>query len=157
ETIPGFASFAAALPDATQRSILGWASPHELVAPYRSQWIDSAVDQVGAAIADHCAELCALESGDSDSSAYFLLASEVERLRSGLRLFCDELMRPSAYHEAFLLRGVYLTGDCGDAAVLRAAGVAIAVPGQDQAAAASEARPAMPAFLRDIFERKIFA
>lgn len=152
ESIPGFASFAAALPDATQRSILGWASPHELAAPYRTQWIDSAIDQVGASIADSCAELCALETGDSDSSAYFLLASEVERLRAGLSLFCDELMRPSAYHESFLLRGVYLTGDCGDAAVLRAAGA-----GQEQPAGSPDAGHAMPAFLRDIFERKIFA
>jgi type VI secretion system protein ImpL len=157
ETIPGFASFAAALPDATQRSILGWASPHELVAPYRAQWIDSAIDQVGGAIADSCAELSALESGDSDSSAYFLLASEVERLRPGLSLFCDELMRPSAYHESFLLRGVYLTGDCGDAAVLRAASGAVAIAGQEPPAVPTESQHAMPAFLRDIFERKIFA
>jgi len=157
ETIPGFASFAAALPDATQRSILGWASPYELVAPYRPQWIDSAIDQVGAAIADSCAELCALESGDSDSSAYFLLANEIEGLRPGLTLFCDELMRPSAYHESFLLRGVYLTGDCGDAALLPAAGGAVAAAGQEQAAVAPGSRHAMPAFLRDIFERKIFA
>ncbi|MEM8513747.1 type VI secretion system protein ImpL [Massilia sp. MP_M2] len=157
ETIPGFASFAAALPDATQRSILGWASPHELVAPYRSQWIDSAIGQVGAAIADSCAELCALESGDSDSSAYFLLASDVERLRPGLALFCDELMRPSVYHESFLLRGVYLTGDCSAAALLRAAGGPVAIAGQEQEAVPTESRHVMPAFLRDIFERKIFA
>ena len=146
ETIPGFASFAAALPGATQRSILGWASPHELAAPYRAQWIDSALDQVRGAIADSCAELCALESGDSDSSAYFLLASQVETLRAGLALFCDELMQPSVYHESFLLRGVYLTGDCGDAALLGAA-----------TSATPESMAAMPAFLRDIFERKIFA
>ena len=157
ESIPGFASFAAALPDATQRSILGWASPHELVAPYRSQWIDSAIGQVGAAIADSCAELCALESGDSDSSAYFLLASDVERLRPGLALFCDELMRPSVYHESFLLRGVYLTGDCSAAALLRAAGGPVAIAGQEQDAVPTESRHAMPAFLRDIFERKVFA
>jgi type VI secretion system protein ImpL len=158
ETIPGFASFAAALPDATQRSILGWASPYELVAPYRAQWIDSAIDQVKGAVADSCAELCALESGDSDSSAYFLLPGEVERLRAGLTVFCDELMRPSAYHESFLLRGVYLTGDCGDAAVLRAAtGGAVVLVDQEDGAAVPESNHAMPAFLRDIFERKIFA
>ena len=156
ETIPGFASFAAALPDAAQRSILGWASPHELVAPYHAQWVDSAIGQIAGAVADNCAELCALESGDSDSSAYFLVASEVERLRPGLSLFCDELMRPSAYHESFLLRGIYLTGDCSDAAVLRAAGGA-AIGGQEQGAVPAGAQHAMPAFLRDIFERKIFA
>jgi type VI secretion system protein ImpL len=157
ESIPGFASFAAAVPDATQRSILGWASPHGLAAPYRAQWVDSAINEVRGTVADSCAELCALESGDSDSSAYFLLANELERLRPGLSLFCDELMRPSAYHESFLLRGIYLTGDCSDAAVLHAASgaVAVSVVGEEETAAQSS--DAMPAFLRDIFERKIFA
>jgi type VI secretion system protein ImpL len=149
ESIPGFASFGAALPAGLRRSILGWASPHQLVAPFRGQWVDSAMDQVVGAVADSCAELCALEPGEQDSTAYFLLPTAIEGLRAGLKLFCEELMRPSAYHESFLLRGIYLTGDASDTAVLQGAGNAAPVPEQ-----AVPAR--MPVFLRDIFERKIF-
>lgn len=150
EDLPGFAAFGAALPETQRRAILGWASPYELVAPFRSQWVDSAVDQVVGTAADACAELCALEPGEADSSAYLLLPAELERLRAGLKLFCDELMRPSAYHESFLLRGMYLTGDCGPAAVMGAGAAA-----QENGEAAP--RTPMPVFLRDIFERKIFA
>ena len=161
DALPGFATFGAALPEALRRSMLGWSSPYELVAPFRGQWVDSAVDEIVRAAGDHCAELCALEPPGADSGAYFMLPAELERLRAGLKLFCEELMRPSAYHEPFLLRGIYLTGDSSDAAALLAAAPA-PPPGQPAAPASGvPAAPAMadamPVFLRDIFERKIFA
>ncbi|QGZ42666.1 type VI secretion system protein ImpL [Pseudoduganella flava] len=153
DTLPGFAAFGAALPDALCRSMLGWSAPFELVAPFRAQWVDEAVDEIVGAAADRCAELCALEPAGADSATYFMLPGELERLRAGLKLFCEELMRPSAYHEPFLLRGVYLTGDRGASAALLA--------GTVQPPGASELVPAamdrMPVFLRDVFERKIFA
>ena len=155
EAIPGFARFGAALPAPVRRTILGWASPHALAAPFRDQWIDTAMDQVVGAVADACAELCALEPGESNSLDYFLLPAEMERLRSGLKLFCAELMRPNAYHESFLLRGVYLTGDTGAGAVLQAAPAGAG--GQLATPAAGEQTGRQPAFLRDIFERKVFA
>lgn len=156
ETLPGFASFGAALPESMRRAMLGWASPFELVAPYRPQWVDAAIEQIGGAVADGCAELCALTPADGDSSAYFLLPGEIERLRAGLTVFCEELMRPSAYHEPFLLRGIYLTGDSSDAAALMA-GDGAAAPSPPSEALLAAAGGGMPVFLRDIFERKIFA
>ncbi|RSZ60512.1 hypothetical protein HF313_19490 [Massilia atriviolacea] len=155
ELLPGFASFGAALPEALRRSILGWASPYELVAPFQVQWIDTAMDQVVGAVADGCAELCALEPAGADSSAYFLLPREVERLRAGLTVFCEELMRPSAYHEPFLLRGIYLTGDASATSALLADGDGPPDPGEEAAAGEGQ-REGMPVFLRDVFERKIF-
>jgi len=187
ETIPGFARFAAALPEPLRRSMLGWSSPYELSAPFQAQWVDHAMNDIVRTLSNSGAELCALEPAGSDSSAYFLLPTQVERLRTGLKLFAEELMRPSAYHEPFLLRGIYLTGDCSDAAVLLgsdsdtqdplaslayampAAPEPVSIPGDDLAwngsGAIASAAPAlqadqlnaMPAFLRDIFERKIFA
>lgn len=185
ETIPGFARFAAALPEPLRRSMLGWSSSHELSAPFQSQWIDTAMNDVVRGLSDSGAELCALEPAGSDSSAYFLLPAQVERLRAGLKMFAEELMRPSAYHEPFLLRGIYLTGDCSDAALLLGgAGVAdetaladghapvafdpqpadaaaadkgFAEPGRTDPSFLSSQINAVPAFLRDIFERKIFA
>ncbi|KRB92489.1 type VI secretion system protein [Duganella sp. Root198D2] len=151
EQVPGFASFAAALPEVLRRCMLGWAAPYEVVAPFRETWVDAAMDQVTGSVADACAELCALEGGDGGSSAYFLLPAQLERLRAGLKLFCGELMRPSAYHEPFLLRGIFLSGDCSAA---MPAGQARAA--EQGGTAALEQAPGMPAFLRDIFERKIF-
>ncbi|NHZ83173.1 hypothetical protein F2P44_28440 [Massilia sp. CCM 8695] len=163
EALPGFANFGSALPEALRRSMLGWSSPYELVAPFRTQWADSAMDDMVRAASDHCAELSALEPPGADSSAYLMLPGELERLRAGLKLFCEELMRPSAYHEPFLLRGMYLTGDSGDAAALLAAmpaapsaALSLATPGPGEPALAAT-DDAMPVFMRDIFERKVFA
>lgn len=170
EAVPGFARFGAALPEAMRRSILGWASPYELVAPFRIQWVDAAMDQIVGAVAGSCAELCALEPADADSSAYFLLPSEMARLRAGLKTFCEELMRPSAYHESFLLRGMYLTGDCSAAAALQAGdagratapdtmlpdGVLPVIAAVDGASAPAAPPERLPVFLRDVFERKVF-
>ncbi|NGZ86037.1 hypothetical protein GW587_17460 [Duganella sp. SAP-35] len=178
ETIPGFARFAAALPEPLRRSMLGWSSPYELGAPFQAQWVDAAMNDVVRTLSDSCAELCALEPAGSDSSDYFMLPNQVERLRAGLKLFAEELMRPSAYHEPFLLRGIYLTGDCSEAATLIGQGAALdgghagevaervepIVPSWMDAeveaiapAFAAAQGSAVPAFLRDIFERKIFA
>jgi type VI secretion system protein ImpL len=185
ESIPGFAAFSKALPEPMRRSMLGWSSPYELVAPFQAQWVDAAMNEIVRSISDSCAELCALEPADSDSIDYFMLPNEMERLRAGLKLFAEELMRPSAYHEPFLLRGIYLTGDCSDAAALLAGGHAVpamSLPQGDDVLSPSaadwpgaglelESEPdllsasalatwqasAVPAFLRDLFERKIFA
>jgi type VI secretion system protein ImpL len=177
ESIPGFAAFSAALPEPMRRSMLGWSSPYELVAPFQAQWVDAAMNEIVRSVSDSCSELCALEPADSDSTDYFMLPNEMERLRSGLKLFAEELMRPSAYHEPFLLRGIYLTGDCSDAAALMGGSNALA--DADTALSPSDAAhlpdastepdllsasalttwqaSAVPAFLRDLFERKIFA
>jgi type VI secretion system protein ImpL len=166
DALPGFATFGAALPEPLRRSMLGWSSPYELVAPFRTQWADSAMDEIVRAASDHCAELSALEPPGADSSAYLMLPAELERLRGGLKLFCEELMRPSAYHEPFLLRGMYLTGDSSDTAALvgampaapsgELAALSVAAPAPEAPAIAAAA-DAMPVFMRDIFERKVFA
>jgi type VI secretion system protein ImpL len=132
EKIPGFQSFAQGLPDGLRGSMLGWSNAHELSAPYQPGWADTALDTVIGALASACEELSALEPAGEDSSGYFTLPAEIDRLRQGLRVFLDEFMRPSAYHEPFMLRGLYLTGN------------------------AAEGELVQPAFLRDIFERKVF-
>jgi len=155
ERIPGFARFGAAVPEPLRRAILGWASPYELATPYRDQWADSAMDHVTLAVANACAELSALEEGDHDSIGYLLLPAELERLRAGVKAFCEELMRPSAYHESFLLRGIYLTGDGSPAAQLQAPLAGTSVTSVTLGVPDMAFIPA-PVFLRDIFERKVF-
>lgn len=177
EQVPGFTAFARAVPDSLRRSMLGWSSPYELSAPFQPAWIDTGMNAITHDVQDACAELCALEVAGGDSADYFLLPTQLETLRSGVRLFVEELMRPTAYHEPFLLRGFYLTGDSSEAAALRAGPPAArqapvlpepAVQGADAAQLAPEPSagvegaampvlPPEPAFLRDLFEQKVFA
>jgi type VI secretion system protein ImpL len=177
QAVPGFARFAQALPEAVRRGMLGWSSAHELAAPFTPQWIDAGMDDVTRDVQDACTELGALEMAGNDSADYFLLPAELEHLRSGLKIFTEELMRPSAYHEPFIFRGFYLTGDCGASSLLLSAAPAAGVPSEalpahtllpaspgtavalSPEAAGTPAAPAdqEPAFLRDLFEKKVFA
>nr|WP_255429256.1 type VI secretion system protein [Ramlibacter albus] len=173
EKIGGFSRFAAALPEAMRRGMLGWSSPYEVGAPYQPLWVDLAMDEITRDVSDATAELCALEPAEEDSSDYFMLATDVEKMRGGLKLFMDELMRPSAYHEPFIFRGFYLTGDCSPMSELLGtqAPAQLAAPAdidptvpalEDEGAAAALPVPVQtiqdlePAFLRDVFEKKVF-
>ncbi len=149
EVVPGFTAFGRALPDNLRRSMLGWSSPFELSAPFQSAWIDAGMDAVTRDAQDACAELCALAVAGGDSADYFLLPTHLADLRAGTRLFMEELMRPSAYHEPFLFRGFYLTGDCSEAQALRTSSRALPAvrpalsggPEGDPTEAAPEAAP----------------
>lgn len=117
ERLPGFAPFARALPEAMRKSMLGWSSPFEITASYQENWVDQAVDHTVQTLSDTSAELYVLNL-DGDSSPYFLLPGQIDSLRPQLQLYVNELMRPSTYHEPFLMRGIYFTGDAGEAAAL---------------------------------------
>jgi type VI secretion system protein ImpL len=168
EQIEGFAPFARALPESMRASMLGWSSPYDLATTYQSQWVDDAVDSVLKTVTDTSAELFA-SSGTREANQFFLLPSRIEKVRAQLQLYVDELLRPSAYHEPFFFRGIYLTGDSTESAQKAAALAGHGLP--------SEAAPGVqtgdgaghggagdllahlsrePAFLRDLFEKKVF-
>ncbi len=127
EELPGFTSFAQALPASMQDSMLGWSSPYQPSALYQSGWVTQAFDQVEQNVADASAELFASDALITSPSDLFLLPSRLASLRAGMADYLDELMRPNAYHEPFFLRGIYF----------------------------SSSKP-RPAFLRDVMEAKVF-
>lgn len=159
EQIQGFARFASSLPAPMRRSMLGWSTPFDLSAPFQPRWIDTGMDEITGNLADACMELSALEMADKDSAEYFLLPSEIDKVRAGLHVFMEEFMRPSAYHEPFMFRGFYLSGDCSESAAL------LNVDHLPQSQTQTQAQPipgtvrsaVEPAFLRDLFEKKVFA
>lgn len=180
EHLPGFSAYARALPDLLRKSMLGWSSPHDLTLTYRADWVEEALRQTRRTLADSTAELLALGAPDTDATACFLLPARIDALRPQLQLFVDELMRPSSYHEPFILRGLYFTGDASEVAerLARSAGhpapgaadtfdgfpatrpVALAdglMPAEvDLGTPALPAEARQPVFLRDLFEQKVF-
>jgi type VI secretion system protein ImpL len=166
EQIEGFAQFGRLVPESVRASMLGWSSPYDLSTTYQSQWVNDAIDAVVRTTTDTSAELFALNAATRDAGKFFLLPSRIESIRSQLQLYIDELMRPSAYHEPFFFRGIYLTGDSSEAAQ-KAMGADNLPALVDATASADEPAPVEthelvsqlmrePAFLRDLFEKKIF-
>ncbi|HVZ43843.1 MAG TPA: type VI secretion system protein [Ramlibacter sp.] len=163
EEIEGFAPFARALPESMRASMLGWSSPFDLSTTYQSFWVDEAVNAVLKTVTDTSAELFAT-SGVHGTEQFFLLPSRIERIRSQLQLYVDELLRPSAYHEPFFFRGIYLTGDSSEAAQKAVAAHDAQLLALETTADAAQPDTAdlvlqlsrEPAFLRDLFENKVF-
>ncbi len=162
EQIEGFSAFARALPEPMRAGMLGWSSPYDLSTTYQGSWVDEAFDNVVKTVSDTSAELFALDvqTDSADVGQFFLLPSRIDSLRAQLQIYVDELMRPSAYHEPFFFRGIYLTGDSSESA--QKAGFLEAEVGES-VTSAPDALPDLvsqlirePAFLRDLFEKKIF-
>ncbi len=161
EQLEGFSAFASALPEPLRASMLGWSSPYDLSTTYQPAWVDEAVGTVVRSVSDVSAELFATGTEPQGAGAQLLLPSRIEALRGQLQLYVDELMRPSAYHEPFFFRGIYLTGDSGESAQTVAA-----IDAQHDAYGHKDLEPVggdliaqlmrQPAFLRDLFEKKIF-
>jgi type VI secretion system protein ImpL len=180
DALPGFATFARALPEPLRASMLGWSSPYDLSTTYQPGWVDTAMNGVMRSVSDASAELFALDPAHLDAPQFLQLPSRIDAMRAQLQLYVDELLRASAYHEPFFFRGIYLTGDASEFAqwsVAQAAAPADAVPEArdafDTFDAPAETTPPMadgrrepgahindlmlqPAFLRDLFEKKIF-
>lgn len=160
EKLEGFTAFARALPESMRAGMLGWSSPYDLSTTYQEAWVSEAVDGVVRTISDTSAELFASKTTRSDTRSFFLLPNRIESLREQLQLYVDELMRPSAYHEPFFFRGLYFTGDSSQSAQLAEPqlGEADMEPVLDPPDTADLVSQLMqePAFLRDLFEKKIF-
>ncbi|HEX7866502.1 MAG TPA: type VI secretion system protein [Variovorax sp.] len=161
EHLEGFSAFASALPEPLRASMLGWSSPYDLSTTYQPAWVDEAVGTVVRSVSDVSAELFATDTATQGAGPQLLLPSRIEALRGQLQLYVDELMRPSAYHEPFFFRGIYLTGDSGESAQTVAA-----IDSEHDAYGQKDLAPIggdliaqlmrQPAFLRDLFEKKIF-
>lgn len=198
EALTGFASFARALPEPLRASMLGWSSPFDLSVTYQSDWVDTALGSIERAVSDASAELFTLDTGDLDARECLLLPARIDAMRAQLQLYIDELLRPSAYHEPFFFRGIYLTGDSSelaqrsvaapaldylngeadaygrgaepalagpDAALEGDGGTALVVARETSADGGAQGYDAgrsvndlmlRPAFLRDLFDKKIF-
>lgn len=188
ESLTGFPAFARALPEPLRASMLGWSSPHDLSTTYQSDWVETAINSIMSSVSDTSAELFTLDTGQLDAREALLLPLRIEAMREQLQLYVDELLRPSAYHEPFYFRGIYLTGDSGELAQLGAdhraeaedrgldplddpygrglepsmstvagrAAAASDAEGQDTQDAQINELMLQPAFLRDLFDKKIF-
>ncbi|MEA2563935.1 MAG: type secretion system protein ImpL [Acidobacteriota bacterium] len=108
ERLSGFGSFSGLVPPKLRDEMLGWSSPFGPDAAYRSGWVDDAFAALGKRMDDLQMEVFADTPAAADS--LFLLPGAVRSLSSPVRVFLDQLFKPSAYHESLILRGIYCCG-----------------------------------------------
>ncbi len=151
DRLTGFKPFVSELPHAMHGDILGWSCPYSFETEFRHSWVDEAIDRIEGSVRATQMEIFADREAIADAEGLFQLPAEIEKLRDPLDHAMHALFKASSYHEAFSLRGIYLTGDGGQPrpAGLRPMPV---LPGV-YSGPKEEIRPA---FLHDLFEEKIF-
>lgn len=152
DRLPGFRALVDSLPEPSLADMLGWSSPYSFETEFHEEWIDEAVDGVGAALQEAQMSIFATADDPDIAEEVYELPAAFEGLREPLRLYMRQLFKASTYHESFSLRGVWLTGDSG----LEAPEDRASVPVLSGVYGGPRARRAVPVFLRDLFELKIF-
>lgn len=151
DALEGFAAFAQGVSPRMRQSILGWSSPYPPDAQAGPDWVDEAMRTVDRAVRGATMEMFASDDAPADPDGLLAFDRRIQELTGPLRQLVGQIFKPSAYHEAFGLRGVYFTGDSAmpeEAEI--GAGVAANVYSGPK-----PARP-VPVFLHDLFEEKIF-
>ncbi|MFL6233723.1 MAG: type VI secretion protein IcmF/TssM N-terminal domain-containing protein [Thermoanaerobaculia bacterium] len=143
ESVPGFESYVAEVPEHLRGDLFGWSSPYAPETAYHPEWLDEAFGLLGASL--HRAQIEAF--GDQavleDPDGVFCFPEELQRLRVPLRAYLNQVFRASAYHELLPCRGIYFCGRLSEgaqgASLLRDPGT---VGGS--------------VFVRDVLDRKVF-
>lgn len=169
DAIEGFGTLAGELPPALREQIFGWSSPYALGAAYAPQWLDEAGAAIDRDMLRLEAEVMARGRRVDGADGILMLHSRFGEIAGPLRLYIDELFKETAYHESFVFRGLYFTGD-----TLSPSDRANVVSGPESWDAAAQARvdqpmpgaaPAgrdgagnepAPVFVRHLLERKVF-
>lgn len=112
--LTGFRELCRELPDRFLGQMKGWSSPYHADAAYSPEWGREAVRAVERELLALQFELFAEGVEPERRDALFQLPGEFRSVEKPLQQVLDTVFARSAYHESFLLRGVYFCGDNGE-------------------------------------------
>jgi len=111
DLVPGFKSFCKAIPTRNKSDIFGWSNDKAVDSIYTTEWIDEAFSSINESLSRVQEEIYADGKTIENRDGVFLFPLAFNQLKSELRTYTDHLFKPSSYHEAFFLRGIYFLGD----------------------------------------------
>ena len=110
EQLAGFSDWVLALPQHARHQMLGWSVPYALDSAFEPGWVDEGVAQLARQLSVAQLLLMMPEPDVAAAEGLLLFPGEVPRLAAPLSMFLTGMLRTSAYHEAFMFRGFFLTG-----------------------------------------------
>lgn len=110
DALHGFDSLAAALPQDLRDEAVGWAMPYGLDSAFRPDWTEEAMDSIATGLSHVGMQALMAPQRPADPDGLMLLPSRVRALAPRLRVLLAGMFQPSAYQQAFMFRGIYLTG-----------------------------------------------
>lgn len=110
DSLHGFDALTMALPHDLRDEALGWAMPYGLESAFRPEWADEAMDSIATGLSHVGVQALMAPQRPADPDGLMLLPSRVRALAPRLRVLLAGMFQPSAYHQPFMFRGLYLTG-----------------------------------------------
>ena len=149
EAVPGFATYAAAALERSDYPVIGWPAPRSLDSMFETSWLDEAFATLTETLSAQQMHLLMGLDHQPSEEAVLLLPGRIAAIKPALTVLLTQMLQSSAYHEGFMLRGIFLTGD---------ATAVSTVPAVVPAAAAVATVPAYPTqrLGQALFRTKIF-
>src|SRR5262249_2539097 len=110
EELAGFADWVLALPRQARQQILGWSVPYALDSVFEPKWVEDGIADVGQRLSVGQLLLMMPEPEVDVAEGLLLFPGEVQGLAAPLSMLLTRMLRTSAYHEAFMFRGFFLSG-----------------------------------------------
>lgn len=117
DIVPGFQSTCQSIPIGNRSNMLGWTAPYHPNTAYSSSWIDEAFAYVQQNLNDLRMEILAHDTPIETRDGVFVFPSELMRLIPAIKTYMDQIFKLTTYEESLLLRGIYFTGDYGNALI----------------------------------------
>jgi type VI secretion system protein ImpL len=115
DALPGFKSFADALPGTRRHDIFGWANDADPEARFEPGWVDEGFAHLQGELTTLRDEVLAAPEYVRDSVGVFVFDSEFSDLQEPLKAFVARLMTIGERRPSLFFRGFYFTGDALEA------------------------------------------
>lgn len=156
DAISGFRTLASSLPQQYHDQIFGWSNPYSLETAYTPRWVEEAFTSISGKLYETQIEVFSTQKMIDSPDELFMFASEFEQMVLPLQEYLSDLFKQSVYHEPLFFRGVYFTGDGTPSTQPHPEIAAMMSPEMLAAPAYNTSGTAIPFFLKDLFEKKIF-
>ncbi|KAK3172159.1 hypothetical protein Dsin_033166 [Dipteronia sinensis] len=110
EQVPGFGPYAEAALTRSDNPVIGWPAPWSLDTAFETMWIDEAFDTLRKALSMQQFHLLMGIADEGVAEEVMLFPGRLTALKPALTILLTQMLASSAYHEGFMLRGVFLAG-----------------------------------------------
>ena len=162
ERIQGFVPIAQAVLAHSANPMIGWPAPKALDSLFEPSWIDEAFETMRSTLSTEQLHLLMRLDGDRTAEDVLLFPDRLARIKPALAVLLGQMLETSAYHEGFMLRGIFLTGETSQRPMLDMGPPDATAPAEEDAPAVDSGDTAI-AVVRDpqpladtLFRRKIF-
>lgn len=110
ELLPGFEPFVQALPSQAAKDMFGWSNPNGFDVQYKDAWVQTALNALSDTALNAQLAICAEKRNVLGVEQTQRLPGAIAGLSDPLTQYLHHIFKPSAFHEGFALRGIFLTG-----------------------------------------------